>query len=64
MRKHMKDRKDGLLYHAWDEKRRMPWADPVTGCSPEFWGPVPGLVLLALAEFIDLLPEDQAGRES
>lgn len=63
MRKHMKDSNSGLLYHAWDEKRRMPWADPVTGCSPEFWGRSLGWYSLALAEFIDLLPADASGRE-
>lgn len=62
MRKHMKDERTGLLYHAWDESRRMPWADPETGCSPEFWGRSLGWYGLALSQFIDLLPEDHAGR--
>ena len=62
MRKYMKDERTGLLYHAWDESRRMPWADPETGCSPEFWGRSLGWYGLALSQFIDLLPEDHAGR--
>ena len=32
-----KDSKTGLLYHAWDESKMMPWADKVTGKSPNFW---------------------------
>ncbi|MBW5447102.1 glycoside hydrolase 105 family protein [Cohnella sp. CFH 77786] len=61
MRRHMRDGRTGLFYHAWDESRRMPWADPETGCSPEFWGRSLGWYALALAEFLDLLPE---GREA
>jgi hypothetical protein len=33
-----RDSAGGLLYHAWDESRSRRWADPVTGCSPHFWG--------------------------
>lgn len=63
MRKHMKDEATGLLYHAWDESRRMPWANPQTGCSPEFWSRSLGWYGLALSQFLDLLPTDHAGRE-
>ncbi|MDG0811282.1 glycoside hydrolase family 88/105 protein [Cohnella rhizosphaerae] len=56
MRRHMRDPQTGLLYHAWDESRRMPWADPVTGLSPSFWGRSLGWYVLAVAQFIDLLP--------
>jgi len=62
MRKYMKDERTGLLFHAWDEKRQMPWADAETGCSPELWARSLGWYVLALAEFIDLLPGDSAGR--
>jgi len=60
MRKHMRDNRTGLLYHAWDESRQMPWADANTGCSPEFWGRSLGWYGLALAEFLELLPADGA----
>ncbi|MBU5671424.1 glycoside hydrolase family 88/105 protein [Paenibacillus brevis] len=63
MRKHMKDETTGLLYHAWDESRQMPWANPDTGCSPEFWSRSIGWYGLALSQFLDLLPEDAPGRE-
>lgn len=62
MRKHMRDERTGLLYHAWDESRRMPWADPETGCSPEFWGRSIGWYALALARFLDLLADDAPER--
>ena len=57
MRKHTKDCRTGLYYHAWDEKRQMPWADPVSGCSPEFWGRSIGWYALALSDMIELLPQ-------
>ncbi|MNJ60555.1 Unsaturated rhamnogalacturonyl hydrolase YteR [compost metagenome] len=59
----MKDETTGLLYHAWDESRRMPWANPDTGCSPEFWSRSLGWYGLALAQFLDLLPDNDPGRE-
>ena len=37
IQKHMRDEKTGLYYHGYDESRQMYWADPVTGCSPNFW---------------------------
>ncbi|WP_410769553.1 glycoside hydrolase family 105 protein [Fontibacillus sp. BL9] len=61
MRKNMKDENTGLLYHAWDESRRMPWSDPQTGCSPEFWSRSLGWYGLALSQFLDLLPAHSPG---
>lgn len=58
MRKHTKDRHTGLYYHAWDERRSTPWADPESGCSPEFWGRSIGWYALALSDMIELLPEE------
>lgn len=64
MRKYMKDERTGLLYHAWDESRRMSWASPETGCSPEFWGRSLGWYGLAISQFLDELPEGEPGREA
>jgi unsaturated rhamnogalacturonyl hydrolase len=33
----MRDPETGLYYHGYDESREMYWADPETGCSPNFW---------------------------
>ncbi|MEK3914774.1 glycoside hydrolase family 105 protein [Paenibacillus sp. FSL H7-0331] len=63
MRTYMSDPATGLLYHAWDEKRQTPWANPETGCSPEFWGRSLGWYGLALADFLDALPADHEARE-
>ncbi len=37
MQKHATDPKTGLLYHGWDSKKLMPWANKETGNSPNFW---------------------------
>jgi len=39
---HTYDSKTGLNYHAWDEKKLQKWADPKTGCAPNFWGRAEG----------------------
>ncbi|MFF2449206.1 glycoside hydrolase family 105 protein [Neobacillus sp. NPDC058068] len=62
MRKYMTNQETGLLYHAWDETRTMPWADPQTGCSPEFWGRSVGWYGTALIDILDILPENHEGR--
>jgi len=62
MRSRMKDETTGLLYHAWDESRKMPWANPETGRSPEFWGRSIGWYGLAVAQFLDELPAEDERR--
>jgi unsaturated rhamnogalacturonyl hydrolase len=62
MRKYMLDESTGLLYHAWDESRKMPWADSATGCSPEFWGRSVGWYGMALVDILECLPEEIQGR--
>lgn len=48
--KYMKDPKTGLYYHGYDSSRTMYWADPVTGCSPNFWLRAEGWFACALVE--------------
>ncbi|MGG1879260.1 glycoside hydrolase family 88/105 protein [Paenibacillus campinasensis] len=62
MRTHTRDEKTGLYHHAWDESKKMPWADPDTGRSPEFWGRALGWYALSLVEFLDMLPAGHEGR--
>ena len=47
-----------LYYHACDEKRAQPWANPQTGCSPNFWLRSIGWWLMAMVDTIELLPEE------
>jgi len=61
--KKTRDDSTGLLYHAWDESRLQPWADPQTGRSPGFWSRAMGWYAMALVDTIEYLPERHAGRE-
>ncbi len=56
MAKHTREAKTGLFYHGWDEDKKARWADPVTGCAPEFWGRAIGWYTTAVAEILDDLP--------
>lgn len=58
--KHTRDPYTGLLYHGWDETKQQKWADPVTGCSPHFWGRAVGWYLMALVDVLDYFPETHA----
>ena len=51
----------GLLYHAYSEDRKAPWAHPVTGKSPEVWSEGLGWYAMILADVLELLPPDQTG---
>jgi polygalacturonase/rhamnogalacturonyl hydrolase YesR len=56
MNRHARDDKTGLLYHGWDESKTQKWADPKTGCSPNFWGRSMGWYLMAIVDTLDYLP--------
>jgi unsaturated rhamnogalacturonyl hydrolase len=55
---HTTDPKTGLLYHGWDEKKLMPWADKQTGVSPNFWSRSIGWYMMALVDALDYFPKD------
>lgn len=42
-----------LHYHAWDEQRAQPWANPQTGQSPNFWSRAIGWYGMALVDSLD-----------
>lgn len=54
--RHTRDPRTGLLYHAWDESKTQAWADPASGCSPNFWGRATGWFVMALVDVLDFLP--------
>lgn len=58
MRKHCEDPETGLYYHAWDESKKAPWADPETGRSPEFWCRAIGWVPVALLDDLEFMDEN------
>lgn len=61
---HLKDPKTGLLYHAYDESKSMYWCNPETGLSPHFWGRAMGWYVMALADVIEVMPQDHKDYEA
>jgi len=62
--KHTRDKKTGLLYHAWDESKGQRWCDPETGLSKYFWGRAVGWYVMAIVDVLDHLPREHAGRSA
>lgn len=60
---HTLDPQTGLNRHGWDESRAQKWADPQTGRAPHAWGRAVGWYMVALADCLEMLPEDAADRE-
>jgi unsaturated rhamnogalacturonyl hydrolase len=60
--KHTYNPEIGLNYHGWDESKTQKWANPVTGCSPNFWGRAEGWYAVALVDVLDFIPQNHAGR--
>ncbi|WP_275976929.1 glycoside hydrolase family 88/105 protein [Polyangium aurulentum] len=52
----------GLLYHAWDEKRAQPWADPATGRSPEPWCRAIGWYGMTAIDILEMIPANHPRR--
>lgn len=58
-----RDPRTGLRYHGWDESNQMAWADPETGCSPNFWGRAMGWYAMALVDVLDYIPQTHPQRD-
>ncbi|WP_276816530.1 glycoside hydrolase family 88 protein [Segatella maculosa] len=54
------DEASGLWKHAWDETRSQFWADPQTGRSKHTWARALGWYVMAMAECLDVMPDDYA----
>jgi unsaturated rhamnogalacturonyl hydrolase len=53
---------NGLMKHAYDEKRVQSWADPTTGLAPEYWCRAIGWFGLAAEQVLDVTPADHPRR--
>lgn len=60
---HTLDKKTGLLFHAWDESKKMDWANKETGTSPNFWSRSIGWYMMALVDVLDYMPKDHPKRK-
>lgn len=56
------DKKTGLYRHAWDEKKKMFWADKKTGQSEHAWGRAMGWYVWALTDVLEQMPENHPKR--
>lgn len=59
---HTYDAKTGLNYHGWDAAKIQPWANPLTGCSSNFWGRAEGWYVMALVDVLDYFPTNHPAR--
>ncbi|MCD8221632.1 MAG: glycoside hydrolase family 88 protein [Clostridiales bacterium] len=59
----MRDTRNGLYYHAYDDSRQMFWCDKVTGLSDNFWLRALGWYAMALIDTMDVMPDDKLGKE-
>ena len=57
VKRHMRDPETGLYYHGYDESRQMRWANPATGCSPNFWLRAMGWFVIALVDTLAVMDE-------
>jgi unsaturated rhamnogalacturonyl hydrolase len=48
------DEEKQLAYHGYDESRVQPWADPITGCSENFWLRSLGWYAMALVDTVSV----------
>ena len=62
VRLRMFDEARKLYYHGYDASRTIFWADPVTGCSKNFWLRSIGWFSVALIDLCEILPNG-AGRD-
>lgn len=53
MYEHMRDTRNNLLYHGWDDSGAAPWADKETGLSAEKWGRAIGWFVVATVEILE-----------
>lgn len=56
----MKDTRNGLYYHAYDDSRESFWCDPVTGLSDNFWLRALGWYAMSLIDTMEVMPESMA----
>jgi len=51
-----RDKKTGLMRHAYDESRQMAWADSITGLAPNVWARAMGWYGAALVDVLEIFP--------
>ena len=60
---YLRDDATGLLYHACDLSKKVPWSNPDTGRSESVWGRAMGWFCMGLADALEFFPEDHKDRQ-
>lgn len=60
----MRDTRNGLYYHAYDDSRKAFWCDKVTGLSDNFWLRALGWYAMALIDTMEVMPGSMAREKS
>lgn len=60
----MRDTRNGLYYHAYDDSRQAFWCDKVTGLSDNFWLRALGWYAMALIDTMEIMPEHLHGEKA
>lgn len=60
----MRDLRNGLYYHAYDDSRQMFWCDKVTGLSDNFWLRALGWYAMALIDTIEVMPDSLSSEKA
>ena len=60
VRRRMFDPQKGLYYHGCDPTKSVFWADPVTGCSKNFWLRAIGWFATALVDLLEIVDDPGA----
>lgn len=60
----MRDLRNGLYYHAYDDSHRAFWCDKVTGLSDNFWLRAMGWYAMALIDTMEVMPQSMAAEKA
>jgi len=60
----MRNTRNGLYYHAYDDSRKAFWCDKVTGLSDNFWLRALGWYAMALIDTIEIMPAAMADEKA
>lgn len=60
----MRNSRNGLYYHAYDDSRKSFWCDKVTGLSANFWLRALGWYAMALIDTVEIMPDSMKQERS
>ena len=61
--RHTRNKKTGLMNHAWDESKNMAWADKTTGLAPNVWARAMGWYGASLVDVLEVFPDNNPNKK-